>query len=116
MDIRNYLSANLLDETNCHGGNGTLQNISLFKDNYFATGLRFINYAVLLPNTTIGVHRHGNDEEVYVILEGSGVMFVDGETKDVKVGDVIVNKTYGVHGLENNSSKDLKILVFEVAI
>ena len=64
--------------------------------------------------TTIGLHKHGNDEELYIILEGTGVMHVDGEDKAVTAGDIIVNKPFGVHGLENNSEEDLKILVLEV--
>jgi uncharacterized cupin superfamily protein len=116
MDIRNFLNASLKDEPKCHDGEGVLKHISLFGSGDFSSKLRFINYTILPPGTSIGVHRHGNDEELYVILEGQGLMEVDGEKKEVKAGDIILNKPYGEHGLTNNSFADLKVLVFEVGI
>lgn len=116
MPIRNFLKANLGDEPNCHGGVGVLKHISLYEDNDFSSKLRFINYTTLPSGTTIGIHEHGNDEEIYIILEGQGIIKVDGEEKDVFPGDVILNKPYGEHGLRNNCKENLKILVFEVEI
>jgi mannose-6-phosphate isomerase-like protein (cupin superfamily) len=115
MQVRNFLKANLEDLHNCHDGTGVLKNIVLFNENDFLTGIRFINYTILPPGTSIGIHKHGNDEEIYIILEGSGVMTVDSEEKTVTSGDIVVNRPFGSHGLFNNSEKDLKILVFEVA-
>ena len=57
---------------------------------------------------------HQNSEEIYVILEGKGIMSINGEEHEVAAGDIILNKPYWSHGLENNSDTDLKILVFEV--
>jgi quercetin dioxygenase-like cupin family protein len=116
MKVRNFLNANLKDEPNCHQGEGVLKHISLFEDEDFESKLRFINYTILPPGTSIGVHGHRNDEETYIVLEGNGTMMVDGELKEVIPGDVIVNKPYGTHGLANNSEAELKILVFEVGI
>lgn len=114
MEIRNFLNAELEDLENCHKGVGTLKHTSLFKGSDFNTNIRFLNYTILPPDTTIGIHKHGNDQELYIILEGNGLMIVDGESRNVSAGDVIVNKPYGTHGLSNNSNEDLKILVMEV--
>lgn len=97
-----------------HDGNGRVKNALLYDDTDFSTNLRFVIYTELPPGTSIGYHTHGNDEEVYVILEGRGTMTIDGEAHDVRAGDVILNKPYGSHGLENTSGTVLKILVFEV--
>ena len=35
------------------------------------------------------VHAHKRNEEVYVILEGKGMLFIDGEELQVKAGDVL---------------------------
>jgi mannose-6-phosphate isomerase-like protein (cupin superfamily) len=80
----------------------------------FDTPLSFINYAELEPGASIGVHRHGENEEVYVVLSGSGVMTVNGERRAVRKGDVILNKPGWEHGLENASEEPLALLVFEV--
>ncbi|EKQ56501.1 MULTISPECIES: cupin domain-containing protein [unclassified Clostridium] len=116
MNVRNFLNSNMKDEPNCHDGQGILKHISLFDDEDFSSKLRFINYTILPAGTSIGLHTHSNDEEIYMILEGQGLMTVDDESKQVQQGDVIVNKTFGSHELINNSSDDLKILVFEVGI
>jgi mannose-6-phosphate isomerase-like protein (cupin superfamily) len=70
-----------------------------------------------LPSGTfIGMHQPGDNEELYIILEGNGVMTVDGESKAVCDGDdVIVNQPFGSHGIANQSKQDLKLLVFEVS-
>lgn len=114
MNIRNFLEAEGRDNENCHDGIGTIKEVNLFTSKDFATNLRFINYEVMPPGTSIGVHCHGDDEEAYVILEGSGLMTVDGEKKQVKKGDIIINKPFGSHGLLNNANENLRVLVFEV--
>jgi mannose-6-phosphate isomerase-like protein (cupin superfamily) len=116
MNARNFLKADLEDVVHCHEGEGIVKNVSLFTDHDFSSKLRFINYTILPSGTSIGVHKHGKDEEVYVILEGQGLMEVDGEQREVRCGDVIVNKAFGEHGLVNNSEGELKIFVFEVGI
>lgn len=97
-----------------HDGKGRVKNALLYGDADFSTNLRFVIYTELPPGTSIGYHKHGNDEEVYILLEGRGTMTIDGEAHEVSAGDVILNKPYGSHGLENTSDDILKLLVFEV--
>lgn len=116
MTIRNFYNVNLEDCGNIHDGVGILKHKTIFGDSDFATAAKFLNYTILPPKTTIGIHTHGNDEELYIVLEGSGVMHVEGEEHQVKLGDIILNKPYGTHGLENNTDSDLKILVLGIGI
>jgi uncharacterized cupin superfamily protein len=116
MNKRNFLQSQLEALEHCHEGVGTLRHQTLFGNTDFESKLRFFNYTILPPGSSIGYHTHGNDEEVYVILEGSGVMTVDNEIERVAAGDVIVNRCFGSHGLVNDSDKDLRILVFEAEI
>jgi glyoxylate utilization-related uncharacterized protein len=112
-DIRNFLQSHLEDLPNCHDGVGVLKNITLFSKEDFQSPLRFLNYTLLPPGTSIGVHTHGNDEEIYIVLEGEGQMTVEGSTYPVQAGSVILNRPYGSHGLENTGSSEMKVLVFE---
>lgn len=116
MNVRNFLNSDMNDEPNCHDGHGILKHISLFENNDFLSKLRFINYTILPIGSSIGLHTHQADEEIYIILEGQGLMTVDTDSKQVLQGDVIVNRPFGSHELINNSDVDLKILVFEVGI
>lgn len=95
-----------------HDGNGSAKNVSILGQADFSTALQFVNYTEMPPKTSIGLHKHGNDEEVYVVLEGKGVMTVNDEKRNVGDGDLILNKPFGTHGLENTGDSTLKILVF----
>ena len=111
--IKNIYSMKPNPVSNCHDGEGTISVVDIFDG--FTTKMQFFHHTVLPPGTTIGSHKHGNDEEFYVVLEGSGEMELDGSKQLVSAGDVIMNKPYGTHGLRNTSTTDeLKILVFGV--
>jgi mannose-6-phosphate isomerase-like protein (cupin superfamily) len=97
-----------------HEGSGQGKDARVFDSADFDTPLKFINYAELEPGASIGVHRHGENEEVYVVLSGRGLMMVNGERRAVGPGDVILNKPGWEHGLENTSAEPLALLVFEV--
>ena len=113
--IRNFLSAP--SELNiAHAGKGMIKNTSLYTATDFSTALHFIIYSELKSGTSIGYHAHENNEEVYVILEGKGTISINGQKHEVVAGDVILNKPYWSHGLENTSDTDLKIIVFEVQV
>ena len=111
--IRNFYQAVPTTQDRCHDGEGTVKIVELFTE--FATKMQFLHYTVLPPGTSIGSHKHGDDEEFYIILEGSGEMEVGGAKHNVSAGDVIINEPFGTHGLRNTSdTHELKILVFEV--
>jgi len=111
--IRNFYEIDPAFEEHCHDGEGVIKVTEIY--NKFTTKMQFFHYTVLPPGTSIGSHKHEDDEEFYVILEGHGEMEVDGAKKPVSAGDVIMNEPFGTHGLKNTSdSEDLKIMVFEV--
>ena len=111
--IKNFYQMEPRLEQNCHRGEGTIKVTKVIEK--FATNMQFFHYTVLPPGTSIGVHKHKDDEEFYVVLEGAGEMDLDGVKHPVSAGDVIVNPPFGSHGLKNTSdTEELKILVFEV--
>ncbi len=96
MIIRNFLSADSAMEA-AHAGKGMIKNAVLYNTGDFSTNLRFVIYSELKPGTSIGYHTHQNNEEVYVILHGRGVMTVNGQAREVVEGDVILNKPHWSH-------------------
>ncbi|MDI6792720.1 MAG: cupin domain-containing protein [bacterium] len=42
------------------------------------------------PNSSIGLHKHEENEEMYFILEGRGIMTVNNEEMEVSTGDLIL--------------------------
>jgi mannose-6-phosphate isomerase-like protein (cupin superfamily) len=113
MLIRNFFAVDG-EYHSIHDGEGKGKDIRVFDKQDFETNLNFVIYVELDPAASIGYHKHGENEEVYVILEGSGSMTVNGEERLVKPGDVIINKMGWSHGLVNTSNVPLRILVFEV--
>lgn len=97
----------------CHDGEGEILFREVFKKADFKSNLVHLHETIVLPNSTIGYHLHEGNEEIYYIMEGEGIMTVDGEKKKVTPGDAIITHSGSKHGLENNTDKDLKILVFE---
>jgi quercetin dioxygenase-like cupin family protein len=66
------------------------------------------------PGASLGRHRHGDDTEWYLLLEGTGMMHVEGKDHRVTGGDFVVNRPFGEHGLVNDSERDLHVMVFKV--
>lgn len=55
------------------------------------------------------VHSH-EPEQMYYILEGSGIMTVDDEQRPVQAGDCIFYPSFAKHGLENTGETMLRYL------
>lgn len=101
---------------NCHGGNGDIAWTGVLGGEDLAgRHLRFLHDDRLPPGTSIGVHRHRDDEEYYYIIEGQGTMTLDGQRLPVGPGDIAAVFPGGEHGLENTGSANLRVLVFSVA-
>lgn len=105
-----------LERSVAHEGRGEIGFRRVLDGNLFPGAWNFCDYAVLEPGQSIGRHTHGANEELYLVLEGRGVMYLDEKEIDVRPGSLIVNRPGGVHGLENRSDRPLKIFVVEVAL
>jgi mannose-6-phosphate isomerase-like protein (cupin superfamily) len=106
-----------LSPTVAHHGDGDIRFARIAATGDTQGACNFIDLAVLPPGTSIGRHRHGADEEeFYLVLNGSGRMHRDGEEFPVAPGDLIRNRPGGSHGLVNTGPDDLRIFVFEVAV
>lgn len=98
--------------TNCHHGHGSLLCIERFADCKRATvGIKFVHEDVLEPGTCIGAHRHEGDEEIYLVLEGTGEMLIDGGVQVIGSGDLCLTRHGHIHGLANTGAVPLRLLV-----
>ncbi|NBJ69344.1 MULTISPECIES: cupin domain-containing protein [Clostridia] len=66
-------------------------------------------FIIVQPGETTQPHNH-DEEETFIILEGEGVINVDGETQKVYPEDVIYFEPFSVHSLHNTGDKELKFL------
>jgi mannose-6-phosphate isomerase-like protein (cupin superfamily) len=99
--------------TVAHDGVGRIEVARPLIDGDFETDLVFVEYVEVPPQTSIGLHRHGDDEEIYVLIHGRGTMTIEGERHPVASGDLILNRRNWTHGLENDSSEPIRMIVWQ---
>jgi mannose-6-phosphate isomerase-like protein (cupin superfamily) len=98
-----------------HGGDGEIEFARIAGADAFAGGCNFVDLAVVPPGASIGRHRHADDEEeLYLVLDGAGTLWRDGEELKVRAGDLIRNRPGGEHGLRNTGTAPLRLFVIEL--
>jgi mannose-6-phosphate isomerase-like protein (cupin superfamily) len=114
---RENLSALTLAPTRAHHGVGRIHFARIADAEAFESAVNFVDYAELPPGTSIGRHRHGLDEEeLYLVLSGEGLLWRDGQTTRVGAGDLVRNVPGGAHGLENPGPETLRLFVIELQV
>lgn len=114
--IKNYMRATKELQQSSHGGEGPVALYEIWGGSEFASNVDFVDRVVVPPGSTIGTHRHGENEEMYVVLSGRATMTIEGEPVTVGAGDMILNPAFGEHGLVNDSDADIDILVIQVGM
>jgi len=114
--IKNYLQARKQVQQGSHGGIGPVDLYEIWGKSDFKSNVDFIDRVVVPPNSTIGRHRHGNNEEMYIVLSGQAEMTIEGEALTVQNGDMILNPAHGEHGLTNMSDENIDLLVIQISL
>ena len=96
--------------SNSHGGIGGYFVRTLLTSE-FDSSLKYVREFVLDPGASIGNHLHDGDEEVYYVIAGEGIMFVNDEEEVITTGDIVLTKSGSYHGLKNTGPDILKIFV-----
>ena len=78
----------------------------LLKDNTHLNNL-VISSTKLNPFKKTGGHKHDGQEEVYIFVEGSGVMKIDDDIFPVKQGDTILIEDGQFHQVLNDTPNTL---------
>lgn len=105
-----------------HGGDGTIIRRSFFREQS-QLPVRFDIWE-LAPGVSEGSHTHGGDhkpgspdyderplEEIYCFLQGSGVMWIDGEDVPVMAGDAVMVPPGVDHGFRNTGTEPLRLIL-----
>lgn len=100
-------------EFDAHGG--TVKVKQLF-DKEFDSGVLFFNESYIASGVELEPHTHKEDEEVYYILEGKGIMKIDDEERQVGPGDAILTKKGSTHNIKNVGKNVLRIVVFAAKV
>jgi mannose-6-phosphate isomerase-like protein (cupin superfamily) len=65
----------------------------------------------LEPNQTQAVHAHGGADKFYFVLSGSGSFTVGEEVRTVESGSIVIAPAAVPHGVTNNGTDRLSLLV-----
>jgi len=114
--IKNFIDTKAQSREGSHEGIGPYDLHEIWSASDFKSNIDFIDRVVIPPNSTVGYHKHGNNEEMYIVLEGSGEMTLNGKKTSIKKGDMILNQPEGEHGLINHSSGNIDLLVIQVSL
>ena len=76
-------------------------------------GSKILDYRVSVyqPRAYVAPHRHRIQEQVYHVLDGEGLMEIEGERKVVRKDDVIFIPPGVLHAIYNTGMIDLRFIV-----
>jgi mannose-6-phosphate isomerase-like protein (cupin superfamily) len=93
-----------------HGGKGEYF-VRTLLDRVAGSPFKYVRDLILCPGSIIGEHLHSGDEEIYLVISGTGTMLVDDEELRIGPGSAVLTQSGSRHGLRNDSTEDLRIFV-----
>ena len=92
------------------GGPGSVTIHHYFDKDEFTAKTRLCGRLVLPPGAGIGEHKHDNEDEVYIVTSGSGILD-DGKTqRRISAGDAVLTGNGGCHAVTNDGPENLEMI------
>ena len=82
------------------------------KNNIFQTERFFCDLYCFEPGQEQRGHTHGNQDKVYLVLEGQGTFQVGEESRVLGPGQATMAPAGEEHGVKNHTNGQLQVLVF----
>ena len=92
------------------GGKGRVTFQYLFQKEEIKAKTRLCARLILPPGASIGMHRHDGEDELFVVVKGSGILDDGRSRTHVSAGDAILTGNGESHALENNGKDTLEVL------
>jgi len=83
------------------GGKGSVEITHIFKQDELKGKARLCARITINPGCSIGVHQHVDEEEIFYVISGKGLVNDDGTEKEVTAGDAILTGGGASHAIEN---------------
>ncbi len=91
------------------GGDGEVTVRHYFKPEEIKARTRLCAELTLPPGTGIGPHDHVDEDEIYIIQKGKGMMTDGGREFAVETGDAILTGQGASHSIRNTGTEDLRV-------
>ncbi|MCX8131625.1 MAG: cupin domain-containing protein [Clostridia bacterium] len=92
------------------GGKGSVEITHIFKQDELTGKARLCAKITINPGCSIGLHEHVNEEEIFYVIKGKGIIDDNGIQKEVFEGDSILTGGGAAHSVENNGTEPLEML------
>ena len=92
------------------GGNGVAVISHIMEKTELLANCRLFAKITLDPGCSIGYHQHAQEEEIYYILSGQGVVNDNGDIRTVYPGDAVYTGNGAYHSIENQGDAPLEFL------
>ena len=92
------------------GGKGSVEITHIFKQDELKGKARLCAKITINPGCSIGLHQHLNEEEIFYIIKGKGLVDDGGQCCEVTSGDSILTGNGASHSIENIGTEPLEML------
>lgn len=75
----------------------------------------FVQVVEMAPGETIPDHSHQTSREVYAVLAGRCCLVVNGESRRLEPGDMLLMEPGDIHHLHNDGDEPFRLLVFKTS-
>ncbi len=88
----------------------------VFSSEDFAEGGHLLQVVTIPARTKQRLHTHREQTEVFYILEGEALMYIDGKEFLAKPGDAFICSPGDEHNVWNQSDRGFRLLVFKIGL
>lgn len=92
------------------GGKGKLKMERYFSSDDLKNSIKMLSIVTLESGSSVGHHKHTDDSEIYLILEGEGSATDDDKKVTLHAGDALYTPAGHSHSIENIGDGTLKFL------
>ncbi|MBL8027085.1 MAG: cupin domain-containing protein [Fibrobacteres bacterium] len=94
------------------GGTGSVKITHMIKPEEFKAPVRLCSRLTIEAGSGIGLHEHATEDEVYVVVKGSGLLDEGNGKVKVETGDAILTGNGARHSIENPGPETLELYAF----
>ncbi|MGJ8455728.1 cupin domain-containing protein [Pseudothermotoga sp. U03pept] len=102
--------------TKMRGGDGEVQILHLLEKESLLGKARLFAKLTVKPGSSIGLHKHENEFEIFYVLSGEGIFNDNGTRITVQAGDICLTNSGENHSIENTSEQNLELLAIIVLL
>lgn len=92
------------------GSHAVYSDAKMGKTTLFESPRILVGLNAFRPGQEHALHAHAGMDKLYVVLQGSGALLLDGREAELRAGEVVVAPEGVPHGIRNTGAEDLLLL------